>query len=303
MTHQIVRFVDDEGQVQVGYQDRSSGAIHRIEVDSIAELLTYSSSQIKEILHDAIHSPSASTTSMAERELPPVDHLTEVWASGVTYKRSRTAREEESDHADVYSRVYDADRPELFFKSVAWRVVGNNEPIGVRIDSPINTPEPELALVINSRAEIVGVTICNDVSSRSIEGENPLYLPQAKVYTGACSVGPVIVPVWNIKHIHDLEISAKVERNGEVIWQASTSTAQIHRQFEDLVDYLFLQMQFPHGVILSTGTGIVPEMDFDLSPGDRVTIEISEIGELSNPVTNADHHSFAWLTPNPNRHP
>jgi 2-dehydro-3-deoxy-D-arabinonate dehydratase len=213
-----------------------------------------------------------------------VDGLTEVWASGVTYRRSRQARIEESGDADVYARVYDAARPELFFKSVAWRAVGDNDPIGVRADSPSNTPEPELALVLNSAAQIVGLTVCNDVSSRSIEGENPLYLPQAKIYTASCALGPGIRPIWEIADPADLAVSCTITRDGEVVWSAETSTALLHRRFEDLVHYLFRAMDFPHGVILSTGTGIVPELDLSLSAGDIVRIEIDRVGVLTNPV-------------------
>ena len=298
MTIQLVRFVNSQGEVNIGVQDIEQDLIHPIQVDSIGKLLTLSVSTIRELIEASL---TSTETIECKRLLPPVDALTEVWAAGVTYKRSRAAREEESDHADVYSRVYDADRPELFFKSVAWRVTGTIEPIGVRTDSTINTPEPELALVCNSAGEIVGLTICDDVSSRSIEGENPLYLPQAKIYSGACAVGPGIVPIWTISDLYALNISVIVERSGKVAWQGTTSTSEMHRRFEDLVKYLFLQMNFPEGVILSTGTGLVPNMDFNLTPHDTVTVEISEIGELVNPVISADNESFSWLTPEPTR--
>ena len=213
-----------------------------------------------------------------------VDGRMEVWAAGVTYKRSRTARAEESTIADVYDRVYDAERPELFFKSVPWRVVIGGEPIGVRADSPINVPEPELAVVVNASAEIVGYTICNDVSSRSIEGENPLYLPQAKVYEGACAVAATIRPAWEIDDPYDLAIDVVVERAGAVAWEGTSSTALLHRRLPDLVAYAFRSMAFPDGMVLSTGTPLVPELTFDLSPGDVVEIRIAGIGELRNPV-------------------
>jgi 2-dehydro-3-deoxy-D-arabinonate dehydratase len=298
MRIQLVRFVNPAGEVKVGVHELLSNLTRLIKVDSLGQLLSYESSKMRELVEEAL--ANTETTSV-ERLLPPVDQLTEVWAAGVTYKRSRTAREEESDHADVYSRVYDSARPELFFKSVAWRVVGNQEPVGVRNDSKINTPEPELALVCNSAGEIVGLTVCNDVSSRTIEGENPLYLPQAKVYAGSCAVGPAIVPIWTIKDLYDLEISVFVERLGEVIWQGVTSSAQMHRRFEELVQYLFLHLQFPQGVILSTGTGLVPSMEFNLAPGDTVTVEIAHVGKLANPVIYADQGSFGWLTPEPTR--
>ena len=288
MTHEVIRFVDESGNVKVGAREQGESSAHLLAVENLAELLTLEKSTLLSTITEALQS---SETAVVARLLPPVDALTEVWAAGVTYKRSRAAREEESDQPDVYSRVYDADRPELFFKSVAWRVVGTGEPIGVRSDSAINAPEPEIALVCNSIGEIVGVTICNDVSSRSIEGENPLYLPQAKVYAGSCALGPGFVPIDQIPDIYNLEISVAVKRDGEVIWDGVTSTKEMHRTFEDLVKYLFLQMTFPQGVILSTGTGLVPSMSFNLSTEDEVTVGIERIGTLFNKVTSASNIS------------
>ena len=288
MTHEVIRFVDQSGSVKVGAREQGESTAHLLAVESLAELLTLEKSTLLSTIRAALQS---SETTEVVRLLPPVDALTEVWAAGVTYKRSRAAREEESDQPDVYSRVYEADRPELFFKSVAWRVVGTGEPIGVRSDSAINAPEPEIALVCNSFGEIVGVTICNDVSSRSIEGENPLYLPQAKVYAGSCALGPGFVPIDQIPDIYNLEISVAVKRDGEVIWDGVTSTKEMHRTFEDLVKYLFLQMTFPQGVILSTGTGLVPSMSFNLSTEDEVTVGIERIGTLFNKVTSASNIS------------
>ncbi len=288
MTQEVIRFVDQGGNVKVGAREQGESSAHLLAVENLAELLTLEKSTLLSTITEALQS---SETAEVARLLPPVDALTEVWAAGVTYKRSRAAREEESDQPDVYSRVYDADRPELFFKSVAWRVVGTGEPIGVRSDSAINAPEPEIALVCNSFGEIVGVTICNDVSSRSIEGENPLYLPQAKVYAGSCALGPGFVPIDQIPDIYNLEISVAVKRDGEVIWDGVTSTKEMHRTFEDLVKYLFLQMTFPQGVILSTGTGLVPSMSFNLSTEDEVTVGIERIGTLFNKVTSASNIS------------
>jgi 2-dehydro-3-deoxy-D-arabinonate dehydratase len=235
------------------------------------------------------------------RLLPPVDGLTEVWASGVTYERSSAARQEESVVADVYSRVYDAERPELFFKSVAWRVVGTGEPIGIRTDSAIDVPEPELAVVVNADGEIVGYTVCDDVSSRSIEGENPLYLPQAKVYAGCCALGPGIRPFWEVDDAYALGVSAEVRRGGERVWDASTSTKMLHRRLDDLVGYLGRQLALPDGAVLSTGTGIVPGLDFTLAVGDTVTVTVDGIGTLSNPVVAASPAAFAWLQAGPAR--
>jgi 2-dehydro-3-deoxy-D-arabinonate dehydratase len=221
------------------------------------------------------------------RSLPPVDGRTEVWAAGVTYERSSEARQEESVVADVYSRVYDASRPELFFKSVAWRVVGTGDPIGIRDDSEIDVPEPEVALVVNAGGEIVGYTVCDDVSSRSIEGENPLYLPQAKVYAGCCALGPGIRPFWEIEDPYALGVHVEVLREGKRVWDGSTSTKMLHRRFDDLVSFLVRQMAFPDGAVLSTGTGLVPSLDFTLAVGDTVTVTVDAVGTLSNPVMAA----------------
>ena len=228
------------------------------------------------------------------RLLPPVDGRTEVWAAGVTYERSSEARQEESVVADVYSRVYDADRPELFFKSVAWRVVGPGEPVGIRADSEIDVPEPEVALVVNAGGEIVGYTVCDDVSSRSIEGENPLYLPQAKVYAGCCALGPGIRPFWEVPDPYALGVRAEVVRGGEPVWDGATSTKMLHRRFDDLVGYLGRHLGLPDGAVLSTGTGIVPGLDFTLVVGDTVSVTVDGIGTLSNPVIAADPAAFAW---------
>ena len=216
--------------------------------------------------------------------LPPVDGRTEVWAAGVTYARSRAAREEESTVAGLYDRVYEAERPELFFKSVAWRVVTDGDPVAVREDSELNVPEAELALVVNAGGEIVGYGVCNDMSSRSIEGDNPLYLPQAKVYAGACALAPGIRPAWEVPDPGHLDIEVAVRRQGAVVWEAGTTTAAMVRTPEDLVAWLFAGQSFPAGVILSTGTGLVPEMDFTLHPGDVVQIVIDGVGTLTNPV-------------------
>jgi 2-dehydro-3-deoxy-D-arabinonate dehydratase len=218
------------------------------------------------------------------RLLAPVHGRTEVWAAGVTYERSRDARQEESADADVYARVYAADRPELFFKSVAWRVVTDGEPVGVRADSTLDVPEPELALVVNAHGEIVGYTVCNDMSSRSIEGENPLYLPQAKVYAGACALATGVRPAWEVTDPYALAVEVSVSRSGAAVWEARTSTARLHRRLDDLVDWLVRELEFPAGVVLATGTGVAPDLDFSLAAGDEIEIAIEEVGVLRNRV-------------------
>jgi len=216
--------------------------------------------------------------------LAPIDGKTEVWAAGVTYKQSEEARKEESGTPDIYAKVYTAQRPELFFKATPRRVADPNAPIVVRTDSTWDVPEPELVLVINAYGEITGYTIGNDVSSRSIEGENPLYLPQAKVYTGCCALGPGITPAWEISDPYNLTINLTIERNNQVYWKGETSTRELKRRFDELVTYLFLENDFPDGVFLCTGTALVPEKQFTLEPSDLVQIRIDQLGTLRNPV-------------------
>jgi 2-dehydro-3-deoxy-D-arabinonate dehydratase len=216
--------------------------------------------------------------------LPPVEPGHEVWASGVTYLRSREARELEStDDADAYERVYDAERPELFFKALGWRVVGHGDKVRVREDSHWNVPEPELVLVVNSGMEVVGYTAGNDVSSRDIEGENPLYLPQAKVYEGSCSLGPGIV-LSGPDSMRELGITMSIRRSGEIIFEDEIETSQMKRSPEELAVYLGRELAFPGGAFLMTGTGIVPEDDFTLKPGDLVGISVGDL-VLENEVS------------------
>jgi 2-dehydro-3-deoxy-D-arabinonate dehydratase len=214
----------------------------------------------------------------------PIDQQ-EVWAAGVTYQRSQTARMEESQGAAAfYDQVYAAKRPELFFKATPHRVAGPGQPVRIRQDARWNVPEPELALVLNSRLELVGFTVGNDVSSRDIEGENPLYLPQAKLYDACCGLGPWITLAAAMPAPPDVRIDLAVERNGAIAFQGSTTVAQMARSFDDLVGWLGRDNSFPQGVILLTGTGIVPADDFTLAPGDVARISISGIGTLANPV-------------------
>lgn len=214
----------------------------------------------------------------------PVAIDTEVWGAGVTYQRSRDARKEESDIPDVYQLVYEADRPELFFKATARRTVGHLAQVGIRADALTSVPEPEVAIVMNKFGELIGMTICNDMTSRNIEGENPLYLSQAKIYYGSNALGPMIRPIWEIVDHDKLEIYAKIERAGSIIWQAETSLKSLNRSFDDLIEYLFRCQHFPVGAILSTGTGIVPPLDISLVAGDLITITVDQIGTLINEV-------------------
>jgi 2-dehydro-3-deoxy-D-arabinonate dehydratase len=208
--------------------------------------------------------------------LPPLEAAHEVWACGVTYLRSRQAREQEADLKDVYEKVYDAERPELFFKSVGWRAAGHKMPIRIRRDSRWNVPEPELTLVINSEREIIGYCAGNDVSSRDIEGANPLYLPQAKMYDGSCALGPGIL-IEDGGWPADMPIQMNIVREDEVIFQGDTRSSQMKRSPGELVDYLTREMKFPYGVFLMTGTGVVPDDNFTLLPGDLVQIRIGSL--------------------------
>lgn len=213
----------------------------------------------------------------------------EVWAAGVTYYRSRDARIEESKDAgggDFYSRVYDAPRPELFFKATASRVAGPGKPVRIRRDSKWNVPEPELALWISSAGTIEGFTIGNDMSSRDIEGENPLYLPQAKVYEACCGLGPGIL-VAEGPLPKETTIRVEIGRGGAVAFRGETTLAQLKRTPEELAGWLFRDQVFPDGCFLLTGTGVVPDVGFTLEVGDLVRIEIEGIGQLVNPVTQA----------------
>ncbi|MBA3315985.1 MAG: fumarylacetoacetate hydrolase family protein [Planctomycetota bacterium] len=216
--------------------------------------------------------------------LPPIDRQ-EVWAAGVTYKRSQVARMEESESgASHYDRVYTADRPELFFKSAPQRVSGPGEPVRVRADSTWTVPEPELTLVISPAMKVVGLTIGNDMSARDIEGENPLYLPQAKVYDQCCAVGPwVLLPEKPIER-EELKITLVIERGGKEINRDQTNAGQMARDFDELVGWLGREYELPDGAFLLTGTGIVPPDDLTLEDGDRVSITIDGIGTLKNPV-------------------
>jgi len=282
----LVRFHLGDHRARVGVLD--GDAVTELAVtelagaESLGDLLALPLDRIRAACE---HPGGVVTPAGFARLLAPVDGRMEVWAAGVTYERSRTARMAESEQsADVYDRVYAAARPELFFKSAAWRVSGPGEPVSVRSDSVIDVPEPELAVVLNAAGEAIGYTICNDMSSRSIEGENPLYLPQAKIYLGGCAAGPWIVPVWEVPDPYALTIELTIARGGAEVWRGSASTSALHRKIDELAGWLFREEEFPAGAILSTGTSLVPDLPFTLEAGDEVRIGISGIGELVNPV-------------------
>ena len=226
-----------------------------------------------------------SAPRLEEPALAPAEGQ-EIWGAGVTYDRSRAARLEESGKAggaSFYDRVYEAERPELFFKCAGWRARGPGRPVRIRRDARWSVPEPELALVANARGEIVGWTIGDDLSARDIEAENPLYLPQAKIWDGACALGPAIV-IRDEPLPRDTAIELSVARSGAAVFEGSTTLARMRRAPEQLVGYLFRETSFPAGCVLLTGTGIVPPSDFALRAGDEIEIRVPAIGTLLNAV-------------------
>jgi 2-dehydro-3-deoxy-D-arabinonate dehydratase len=279
----LCRFKTSRGEIRAGV----------LEKETVLDLTPAGVTQLTPLLERA--DAAAELSTMASSGLPrlgltevtlcaPVERQ-EIWAAGVTYLRSRTARMEESDFsATAYDRVYEAERPELFFKSLAEKAVGIGEPVGIRADARWSVPEPELALVMNSRGEIAGHTVGNDMSSRDIEGENLLYLPQAKIYTGSCALGPCVHLGAAEEEARGWTIRVGIQRKGASVFSGETSVGKIKRSFGELAKFLFRSQKFPHGAVLLTGTGIVPPESFTLQPGDVVEIEISGIGVLRNPV-------------------
>ena len=228
----------------------------------------------------------AADKSLINDLLPPVGKEQELWACGVTYLRSKIGRQEESKAtggADFYAKVYEAERPEVFFKSTAHRIVGHGAPVRIRKDSTWDVPEPELTLVVTSSGKIIGYTVGNDMSSRSIEGENPLYLPQAKTYDGSAAVGPCIY-VSAERLNGDTNINLVITRHHEIAFTGNVLLSQMKRTPEELVSFVYRECSFPYGCLIMTGTGIVPGHDFTLQSGDEIAITIDSIGTLVNTV-------------------
>lgn len=277
----LVKFRDPHGQEQVGELLGPSVRCLRLPLQSLADLLEEDdpAAAAAARVDPARQYPLDDVTLLA-----PIDRQ-EVWAAGVTYQRSQTARMQESEHgATHYDRVYTAPRPELFFKATPHRVAGPEQPVRIRQDTQWCVPEPELALVLNSHLRLVGFTVGNDMSARDIEGENPLYLPQAKVYSGCCALGPCITLAEQMPPRQQTQITLRILRGDAVAFQGSTSLSQLKRTYEELIGYLARDNAFPDGVFLLTGTGIVPEDDFTLAQGDLIEIAIDGIGTLRNPV-------------------
>jgi 2-dehydro-3-deoxy-D-arabinonate dehydratase len=266
-----------------GLSLEKDGQLYQVEQHLLSRLFRSGRGEIGEILSGI---ELLEKQSDLRDQLPPVLDETEIWASGVTYLRSKSARMEESEKAggDIfYDLVYEAQRPELFFKSMGSRAVGHGGHIRVREDSSWDVPEPELTLAINAGGEIFGFTVGNDVSSRSIEGENPLYLPQAKVYRGSCALGPSLL-LGRDAISQRAFIKLKIFRNDQLVFEGETDLTQLKRRFEELVEFLYRELDFAHGAMLMTGTGVVPGSDFTLSSGDRVEITIEGVGTLTNHV-------------------
>lgn len=280
----ICRFEDKSGAIRVGAVTDSA---------NIADLTPAGISALASLLETS--DPAYELNRLLSRSLPrlrlsdvrlraPVERQ-EVWAAGVTYSRSKKARMEESAFsANAYDRVYEAERPELFFKSLPDKVAGPGEPVGIRKDAKWSVPEPELALVLNSRGRLVGYTVGNDMSSRDIEGENLLYLPQAKIYRHSCALGPWIRLDASEETARQWEIRLRISRQNNPVFSGQTSVGRIKRSFDELAAFLFRSQVFPFGAILLTGTGVVPPDTFSLQEGDVVEIEITGIGLLRNHV-------------------
>jgi 2-dehydro-3-deoxy-D-arabinonate dehydratase len=278
---QLVKF-ESSGTVAVGILE--DGQIFPLELSAeVASLADIFNS----------NDPAATAQSLKTETALPVDSVTllapidhqEVWAAGVTYKRSQTARMEESEtSASCYDRVYESPRPELFLKATPHRVSGPGQPLRIRQDATWNVPEPEITCVVNARLELVGFTVGNDMSSRDIEGENPLYLPQAKVYRQCAGLGPCVTLIDAMPSRAETMIRLKIERDGAAVFEGETDVDQMARTFEDLIEYLGRDQEFPEGVFLMTGTGVVPDSDFTLAAGDVVHITIDGIGTLTNPI-------------------
>ena len=244
------------------------GLVYTLRTASLADLLTAADPAVA--ARDLIDKSVPPHAVADQTFLAPIDRQ-EIWAAGVTYKRSKVAREEESaGAAQFYDKVYTAPRPELFMKATPERVVGPGQPVRIRADGKWNVPEPELALVVSPAMKIVGYTIGNDMSSRDIEGENPLYLPQAKIYKGSCAVGPFITPAALMPALAGVEIKLVIHRGRAVAFEGTTTLAQMARSAESLAEWLFKENEFPNGAMLLTGTGIVPPDDFTLAHGDGI---------------------------------
>jgi 2-dehydro-3-deoxy-D-arabinonate dehydratase len=280
----ICRLKNKAGEIKVGLVNEDSTVLDLTSA-GITQLQPLLESDDPVALVRRLVQPGLARLSPSEAQMCAPVERQEVWGAGVTYLRSKTARMEESNFsASAYDKVYSAERPEIFFKSLAEKVAATGDEVGIRSDARWNVPEPELALVLNSKGKIAGYTVGNDMSSRDIEGENLLYLPQAKTYHRSCALGPWITLGATEAEARQWTIRLEIRRDGQRVFAGETSVAQIKRRFEELASFLFRCQRFPFGAVLLTGTGIVPPATFTLQPGDGVGIEITGIGFLQNTV-------------------
>lgn len=280
----LIKYLSHSGEPLVGQLDGDRVIPLDLSRSSFQTLADILEADDAEQVAGSLLDPGRETPVTDVALLAPIDQQ-EVWAAGVTYQRSQAARMEESEAAaSCYDRVYSSPRPELFFKATPHRVAGPGQPLRIRADSTWNVPEPEITLALNSRLQLVGFTVGNDMSSRDIEGENPLYLPQAKVYNACCGLGPCITLAGAMPPPDGIHIRLVIRRAGEVVFAGTTSVGKMARSFADLIAWLGRDNSFPHGAFLLTGTGIVPERDFTLQPGDLVAVSIDGIGTLTNPI-------------------
>lgn len=280
----LLKYLDRKGLARVGVLDSDVIVPLNVPCGGVATLADLLEDDDPAGVARALQLPESRVPLAAVELLPPIDRQ-EVWAAGVTYKRSRVARMEESETAaSCYDRVYVSPRPELFFKASPHRVSGPGQPLRIRRDAQWNVPEPELTLVLNSRLRLAGFTVGNDMSSRDIEGDNPLYLPQAKVYDQCCGLGPWITLAAAMPAREEIGIRLTIRRHGQAVFEGQTTVAQMARSFEDLIGWLGIDNSFPQGAFLLTGTGIVPASDFTLQSGDDVEISIDGVGSLRNPI-------------------
>ncbi|SHN26733.1 fumarylacetoacetate hydrolase family protein [Gracilibacillus kekensis] len=284
----VIRFRKNSTETQLAVITKENN-IFELMYDTFQDLLSQTEQEKKsalQLIEEDIKSKSPIEKSYSELDLLAPIQSDEVWAAGVTYLKSKEARNREANvqKDSFYDKVYDARRPEIFLKSTARRLIGPNVPVGIRTDSNWQIPEPELALVVKADGEIVGYTVGNDMSSRDIEGENPLYLPQAKMWKNSCAIGPAILLADTVEDPYNLEIECRIERNGELVTKGNANTSMLKRTYNELVSYLIKDNDILDGTTLLTGTCIIPDDSFTLQEGDVIEIEIESIGILRNPV-------------------
>lgn len=286
----IIRYIDDQNKKQLAAVTNEN-KVFDLPFDNFLSLVNHAQQQGKspqQVISEKIYQGDSGFQLDQLHLTAPID-APEVWAAGVTYEKSKEARNYEAtqgklDSKTFYDKVYNAERPEIFFKSTAARTVGPNDHVFLRSDSNWQIPEPELGLVIDSMGTVLGYTIGNDMSCRDIEGENPLYLPQAKVWKNSCSIGPTILLAEAVKNPYEMEMTCRIFRNDEKLFEGNARISQLKRKLEELISYLILDNEIFDGTVLLTGTCIVPPNDFTLQDNDRIEIEIPGIGVLSNPV-------------------